>query len=689
MSYKVGIDIGGTFTDIVVSDFKDVVEYCKVLSNKENPGKAILDGLKLCAEDLDIEFNEFIKNTSTIIHGATIGTNAVLSKDGPKTGLICTKNFRDVLLLRDGYKPNRWNLKMDPFEPFIPRYLTFPVEERINCDGEIVVELNKKDVRKAGYFFRKNNVIAAGCCLIWSVANPKHEIEIKKIFEKEFKDIIISISTDIMPVMREWQRTCTVAVNAFLIPIISSYLDSILKMLSEIDFKGNLLLVQSNGGITSIKNAKFRPVNLLMSGPSVGPTAGNYYLKMKNINNAIIVDMGGTSFDVSVINNGSFKTTKELRINDIPLSVQAINVKSIGAGGGSIAWIDKGGALHVGPQSAGSNPGPACYMRGGNKPTVTDANLVLGYINPDFFLGGRMSINPKLSYEAIKDNIANKLKISIEEAALGINKVVNNNMTGAIRAILTEQGIGPQDYYLVVGGGAGAIHASYIAKEIGIKRIIIPRSASELCAFGLVTTDIKHNYVRNYTNFTSDVRCEDLERIYQELEAIAINEFKEINGENKKIYFIRQADLKYPYQINELTLDIPFVEIKEEHIVKIIEEFHNLHEKIFTYSIRDSVCQFVALRLTAIQKAVEMKPISYELTNKNSKVAIKNFRKIILDEFEGSIPVYDNGLLKPGMKVNGPAIIEEISTTILILPNSKLIIDPWKNYEILIDSEFC
>ena len=686
MNYKVGIDIGGTFTDIVVSDFKGAMEYCKVLTNKENPGKAILDGLKLCAEDLNIGFNEFIKSISTIIHGTTVGTNAVLSKSGPKTGLICTKNFRDVLLLRDGYKPNRWNLKMDPPEPFIPRYLTFPVKERINCDGEIVTELNKEDVRKAGFFFRKNNVKTVGCCLIWSVANPKHEREIKKIFKKEFKDIIISISTDIAPVMREWQRTCTVTINAFLIPIISLYLDNILKMLLEIGFKGNLLLVQSNGGITSIKNAKLRPVNLLMSGPSVGPSAANYYLKMKNINNAIIVDMGGTSFDISAINNGSFKTAKELHINNIPLSVQAVNVKSIGAGGGSIAWVDKGGALHVGPQSAGSNPGPACYVRGGNEPTVTDADLVLGYINPDFFLGNRMSIKSKLSHKAIKENIANKLKISVEKAALGINKVVNNNMIGAIRTILTEQGIDPRDFYLVVGGGAGPIHASFIAKEIGIKRIIIPRSASELCAFGLVTTDIKHTYVRNYTKFTFDVHCEELEKIYQELETIAINEIEEIDGGNKKIYFVRQVDLKYPYQTNELTLDVPFGEIKEENIMKIIEEFHNLHEEIFTYSIRDSVCQFVALRLTAIQKTGETKPISYELTNKNSKVAIKNFRKIILDEFEDSVSVYDGRLLEAGMKVNGPAIIEEISTTILILPNNKLIVDPWNNYEILIDN---
>jgi len=690
MKFRVGIDIGGTFTDLVVSDVeKGTVELCKVPSRADDPGSAILEGLKLCAKQLKLEFKEFITNIDTIVHGTTIGTNAVLSRVGPKTGLICTKNFRDVLLLRDGYKPNRWNLKMNPPEPFVPRYLTFPVRERINSNGDIVLPLNEDDVRKAGEFFREKGVRAVGCCLIWSVANPKHERRVAEIFKQEFKDIIVSISSDVQPIMREWQRSCTVVCNAFLIPIVSDYLDNIVKMLSGIGFKGHLLIVQSNAGITSVEQAKSKPVNLLMSGPSVGPNAGLYYLERESTHDGIVVDMGGTSFDVSVITNKMIKTTKELNISDMPISVQAVDVKSVGAGGGSIAWIDKGGALHVGPQSAGSKPGPACYMKGGTEPTVTDADTVLGYINPDFFLGGRMKIDPSLSYKVIREKIAKKLGISVEEAALGIYKVVNNNMIGAIRAILAERGIDPQDCKLIVGGGAGAIHASMIAKEIGINHLIIPRSASQLCAFGLVTTDIRHNYVRNYTCLSTDTDPEELNKIYKELEATAIKELEKIGGEGNNIKFIRSADIKYPYQVNELTVDVPSKVIRQEDILKIVGKFHNLHEKVFTYAIRDSVCQFVALRVIAIREVEKISSLELDISKDNSNIARKGLRKIILEDTKSSClaSIYDGVLLKPGMNIKGPAIVEEVATTILVIPESELYVNKWGDYEIYISSE--
>ncbi len=686
MKYKVGIDIGGTFTDLVVCDSEGSIELGKVPSRPEDPGSALLEGLELCADQLNIDFNEFVSNIGILVHGTTVGTNAVLSKVGPKTGLICTKNFRDVLLLRDGYKPNRWNLKMDPPEPFVPRYLTFPVEERINSEGEIIKSLNEDDVIKAGNFFRKNEVKTVGCCLIWSIANPEHERKIAEIFKKKFKDIIISISTDIQPIMREWQRSCTIVCNAFLIPIMSEYLNNISQMLSKIGFRGHLLIVQSNSGITSVEQLKLKPVNLLMSGPSVGPNAGLYYLKQLNTKDGIVIDMGGTSFDISVVTDGTIRTIKQLNIGEMPILVQAVDVKSIGAGGGSIAWVDKGGALHVGPKSAGSEPGPACYMKGGIEPTVTDANVLLGYINPDFFLGGRMKIDSSLSYKAVKDKIADTLKITVKEAALGIYKVVNNNMVGAIRAILAERGIDPQDYNMIVGGGAGAIHASVIAKEIGISRLIIPRSASQLCAFGLVTTDIRHDYVRNYTCTSTNAKAEDLNKIYEEMEKEAKKDMEDIRGRNTNIRFIRSADIKYPYQVYELNVEITLGIIKQEDIQKITNNFHDLHEKIYTYAIRDSLCQFVALRLLAISEVEKVKALEHKISKESPEIAKKGYRKLIMDDSESlcSVPIYNGDLLKAGMKIEGPAVVEEVATTILLIPNSILYVNKWSDYEIKI-----
>jgi len=431
MKFSIGVDIGGTFTDVVVYDSEGHLNLFKVATTPTNLIEGVFDGISKAAKYYYLSMERFLRSTDALMQGTTVATNAILTATVAKTGLICTKGFRDILLLRTGGKSGEETMfkHYDYPEPYIPRYLTLGVEERINAKGEVVTTLNEDEIRAAIRRFKKWKVEAIAVCLLWSVVNPLHEKKVAEIIEEDWPGVYKSISHKVNPVLREYYRTSTTAMDASLKPIISQYAAELEKGLRKNGYTEEILLVNSNGGVMTIDELLEFPIYSVKSGPSEGPVAGLFLAEAEGSgNNVLVADMGGTSFDVSICTSGNIESTVVSTIGDFHYSNPSAEVNTIGAGGGSIAWLDSAGLIHVGPQSAGALPGPACYMQGGEEPTVTDANVILGYINPDYFLGGEMKIDAKLSESVIKEKIAEPMKMGVVEAANLIYSVVNQNM---------------------------------------------------------------------------------------------------------------------------------------------------------------------------------------------------------------------------------------------------------------------
>ncbi|MSO69871.1 MAG: hydantoinase/oxoprolinase family protein, partial [Alphaproteobacteria bacterium] len=419
MGHVLGIDIGGTFTDFSLVDDRGRITLWKEASTPKDPSQGIKTGLNNLAKARGLSLAAFLNGLDLFVHGSTIATNTVIQRNGPKIGLICTEGFRDVIFLRNGFKPERFNWNLKPPEDFVPRYLRLGVTERIDYKGDVITPLDATSVQQATRALKAENVKAVAVALLWSIVNPAHERMVKELIEREMPGVPVVLSSDVLPAIREWERTCSTLLSAYVLPGISTYLRELERYLKESGLKRPLLIIQLNGGCASVENVLRKPIYALASGPAAGPAAALHCAQRENLSDVIAVDMGGTSFDVCMVTGGQATMTKEMRVEDMPVGVAAVDVHSIGAGGGSIAWVDKGGALQVGPRSAGADPGPACYAQGGAEPTVTDANVVLGYINPDYFLGGRRKIDPALSRAAIERAVAKPLGIGIEEAAQG------------------------------------------------------------------------------------------------------------------------------------------------------------------------------------------------------------------------------------------------------------------------------
>ena len=437
-----------------------------------------------------LPLSDFLGRLDLFVHGQTIATNTVIQRNGPKTAVLCTEGFRDVIHFRDGFKPQRYNIQLQPPKDFVPRYLRIPVVERVNYKGDILKALDEESVFEAIKTLKKEKVEAVAVSFLWSVVNASHERRVKEILKAELPEIPVVASSDALPIIREWERTTCTILSAYVLPGISKYMIELEDWLHSNGFKHPLLVMQLNGGTSTVSKLLEKSINAIASGPAAAPMAGLFASKRMDVDNVITVDMGGTSFDVSLVTKGAPSLTRDLKIHENPVGVAAVDVHSIGAGGGSMAWIDPGGALMVGPQSAGAEPGPAAYNQGGTKPTCTDANLVLGYINPDFFLGGRRAVDISLSEKAIKQHIADPLGLTVPEAAHGIFRIINNNMVDAIRVVSVERGIDPRHYSLVSGGGAGNIHAGMLGSTLGMKQVLIPRYSGVFCSFGMIVSDV-------------------------------------------------------------------------------------------------------------------------------------------------------------------------------------------------------
>ena len=670
--YRLGVDAGGTFTDFVLADQGGNLHLFKATSTPEDGTKAIADGLSQIAEAMDTSIEEILTNTDLCVNGTTVGLNALIQHRGAKTGLICTAGHEDSIEIRLGHKEegHRYDGQYPPAHILVERHLRRPIRERVLADGTIKIPLNEDDVRQACAYFKQQGVEAVAVSFLWSVANEQNERRAAEIVREMLPDVYVSVGLEVYPQMREYTRTSTTITNAYLGPVLERYVTKIDKFFQDKGTKVPVRYYQSNGGMASRDVMVSRAVSAINSGPASAPQAALYIGKPFGINNLITVDMGGTSFDMTLTQNGVTNINKDIDFLRYRIGIPMIQVETLGAGGGSIAWIDSMGLLNVGPQSAGASPGPVCYKRGGTEPTVTDANVALGYLNQESLLGGRLKIDSAGARHAIQEHIAKPLGISVEKAAYGIYNIVNNNMVNGIRRVSIERGYDPRDFALVGAGGATGLHITALAHDIGITTVLVPKLASGLCAFGQILSDVKYNYMAACP-MRLDERA-DLQRVesrFAELEQNAKDALTREGIDGTQVVMKRSLDMRYVGQVHECSVDIGDMVINEANINRIRAAFDTQHEQLFTYCEPQSMVEIVNIESTVYGK-VERPAAPTFAEGKGAENAIKAYRDMIFSNDGGfmNTPVYDGELLGAGDELIGPAVIEEITTTIVINP---------------------
>jgi N-methylhydantoinase A len=687
--YRLGVDAGGTFTDFVLADEEGKVRLFKATSTPDDGTKAIADGLQQIAEALDKPVERILAETELCVNGTTVGLNALIQHKGAKTGLICTSGHEDSIEIRLGHKEegHRYDGQYPPATILAERYLRWPVRERVLGDGTIKTPLNEEDVRAACEFFKCEGVEAVAISFLWSVANERHERRAAEIVREMLPNVYVSVGIEVYPQMREYTRTSTAVTNAYLGPVLERYVTKIDQFFKDKGTKTPVRYYQSNGGMASRDVMVSRAVNAINSGPASAPQAGLYVGRPLGYDNIITVDMGGTSFDITLTRNGITNVNKDIDFLRYRIGTPMIQVETLGAGGGSIAWIDSMGLLNVGPQSAGATPGPVCYMRGGTEPTVTDANVVLGYLNPDSLLGGRLKIDSAGARNAIQEHIAKPLGISVERAAYGIYSIVNNNMVNGIRRVSIERGYDPRDFALIGAGGATGLHITALAREIGIKTVLVPKLASGLCAFGQILSDVKYNYMAACPmRLDERANLSAIEKRFEELERNAVTVLEQDGIPRERIVMKRSMDMRYVGQVHECSVDIGEQPVDATTIDGIRASFDKLHEQLFTYGEPQSTVEIVNIEST-VYGMIERPAAPKLAPGKSAASAIKTHRDMIFsaDGVAVRTPVYDGELLGADAALSGPAVIEEVTTTIVIDPGWHARLDAGGTYVISYD----
>ena len=690
MEYKIGIDVGGTFTDFLLTSKDGSSEIYKVLSTPDDPSIGLMEGLAEMAKARNISLKEFIKDVETIVHGTTVTTNAVLTRRGARTGLLTTKGLRDALEMRRGIREEQYNNRYTNVEPLVPRHLRFPVEERLDYKGDIVTPLEQTDVLDAAKLFKKEGIEAIAICFMNSFANDTHESIAAKIIKEELgkgldeSSTYITVSSSFFPSIRFYDRISTTVLNSYVGPILKSYIKSLIKKLKDVGFEGVLLIMQSNGGVVSPQIAMDKAAVTLLSGPAAGPVAGIEYTSVQGYDDCLTIDMGGTSFDAALIKDKTPLVTTEGEINRLRIALPMLGIVTIGAGGGSIGWVDEGGLLRMGPQSAGSKPGPACYDLGGELPTCTDADLVLGYLDKDFFAGGKIPLNYERAERTIKEKIADPLGMNVVEAAAGMYRVINVNMASGVREVSVKRGHDPREFPLVVAGGAGPVHACMIALELEIPVMVIPKESSIFCAAGMLMSDLKHNFVRTYSTSLNKLDKRKFRSLFNEMRKEATELLKSENILEGSIQHIYSLDMRYVKQYHEVNVEMTKDELERGNIESVVSKFHPEHNRLYGYSLEEvgTPIELINLRLTSTGKTTKPKFKKEEYDELDPSKALKKKRKVYLPlkgAFE-EVPVYDGHKLRYGNRVEGPAVIEQVNTTTFVTPEYNILCDKYGSY---------
>jgi len=656
---RIGVDTGGTFTDFVIHR-RGRLQTKKVPSVPKNPSQAILDGIK---EFLDAPYSLLI------IHGSTVATNALLERKGARIALITTKGFEDILFIGRQVRKKLYSLKGEKREPILSPNFCFGLDEKATAKGEIEKKISLEELEEILEKIKSLKTEAVAVSLINSYANSSNEKIIKKELARE--KILSSISSDILPEYREYERTATTAVNAFLMPVINSYLSNLETEIQKADFR----IMQSNEGYISPAKAKQEPITTALSGPAGGVVGAFQLAKLAGFRNIITFDMGGTSTDVSLV-DGQIRRTNESIVGDFPIRLPIIDIHSVGAGGGSIAYVDRGGSLRVGPQSAGAEPGPACYGQG-TSPTVTDANLVLGRLDPDYFLGGKMKIYSERSFKSV-EKLAKKINKSPLKTAAGIIEIANANMEKALRVISIERGIDPRNFALFSFGGAGGMHAAEISTQLKMNKIIVPKNAGVLSALGLLLADSIKDYSKSILKKAEVVTEKELERHFAQLREKSLKDMGEDGFEPKDISLLPFLDLRYLGQSYEIT--IPYrTPSKNPKAFSFVSDFHKAHKKLYAYHHVQRSVEIVNLRLKAVGKSQKIKINKYPSATKNPEKAFLKKQTAYYAGKKHSASIYERPLLEPRNEISGPALISDYESTTFLPPSFKVSVDGFLN----------
>lgn len=675
MAHRLGIDSGGTFTDVVLFDEQSgKLNITKTPSTPHNPSIGVFNGFQKIIKQQGIDAQDI----SSLIHGTTVATNALLEYKGVRTALLLTRGFKDILSIVRQDRPKLYDYFVRRPEPLVPRHMRFEIDERTLFDGQVKKNLDESEIASVIERLKSEGINTVAVCLLHSYANPAHEIRIKELFEQHYPESTVSLSSEILPEIREYERMSTTVINAYVMPIIDRYLADLKGKIKEAGLAVDLNVMQSNGGIMTAGSASQKSVATILSGPAGGVIGSQEIARLAGFDNLITLDMGGTSCDICLISEGKYLTTKESELGGHAIKVPMIDINTIGAGGGSIAWIDVGGLLRVGPRSAGADPGPACYKKGGEEPTVTDANLVLGRLNPDYYVGGEMSLDMDLAKRAV-EKIAEPLGYSLEEAAEGILKVVNANMIRGIRRVSVERGHDPRNFSLFCFGGGGPLHGAELARELNMPKLLIPISPGVNSAVGLLKADFRYDYSRTFLTVFSKVDLDAIDTCYKEMEAVALDQMISEKIDRERIVFLRSADIRYYGQGYEVEVPMAGGSITASQLEELKAGFNNKHKQLYGYDLPQDEMEIVYLRLAAVGQVAKPEFYKAPVADEDASAAHKGTRKVYIEGKYEETALYDRDLLKPNNIIQGPAIVEQFDSTTLIKSGQSARVDEYLN----------
>ncbi|MFQ6065113.1 MAG: hydantoinase/oxoprolinase family protein [Candidatus Bathyarchaeia archaeon] len=690
-AYRVSVDVGGTFTDLVALDEEtgELVNI-KVPSTPEKPADGVMQAFQTLLKDVQP------RRVSVITHATTIAVNALLGQLGlkiPKVASISTKGFRDVLEIGRQRRHELYNLFVQKPQTLIPRQLRYGVSERVSANGEVLEPLNKNEVYALAEELKQKDVKAVAITLLFSYANPIHEQEIAKILSEVVPEVLVSTSSTVAPEHREYERTSTTVVNACLKPLVSTYLSNLAEETRKLGITAPLCVMRSDGGLSTKEIVVEKPVSMVESGPAAGVIASSSYGERLGIKNVLSFDMGGTTAKAGTIQGGKPEVVMEYEVagrihsgrivkgSGYPVRFPFIDLAECSAGGGTIAWIDSGGVLRVGPVSAGADPGPACYAKGGEKPTVTDANLLLGRLNPKYVLGGKMPLFADFSRKAMKEEICEKIGFELTEAAAGIIRIVNSQMAKILRIVSVERGYDPRGFTLTSFGGAGPMHACALAEELHISKIVVPPNPGLFSAYGLLAADFTCNFVQAIMKTVEEIKCSNLERTFSMLRRQGAKTLASQGVKHSEMRFARQLDMRYLGQSYELTVPVSSP-LTERSLQRALESYHQRHEDIYGYARNEASVEIVNARLNAIGLVKKPKIRKHRLYGKKPiKEALSTKRSVFFEKYDAfeETPIYRREKLKPGNSFYGPAVIEQYDATTVVYPEWEANVDEFGN----------
>lgn len=674
--WLLGSDIGGTFTDLFFfHEATERIALHKVPSTPTDPSQGLLAGIQGLLEREHVAAGAVAR----LIHGTTVATNALLEHKGVRTGLITTRGFRDLLEIRRQRRPSLYDLFFDKPAPLVARHLRCEVTERCDAQGNVVIPLERSEVEDAITRLKAAGVEAIAVCFLFAYLNPGHEQQVASMLRARYPEVYVCLSSEVLPEWREFERLSTTTANAYLGPVMKRYLERVRSRTASLGIPATPRVMQSNGGIMSLEAAADRAVATLLSGPSAGVIGAQYLAMVAGFPHSITFDMGGTSTDVSLLQNGAPRFTTEQEIAGTPVKVPMIDIHTVGAGGGSVAWLTEEGLLKVGPQSMGAHPGPACYGLGGSMPTVTDMNVVLGRLHPSYLLGGRMPIRAELAHQVIAEKVARPLGMELAAAAAGMLTIINTNMVLATRLISIQRGYDPRDFTLVAFGGAGPLHAAAVAQELHIATLLIPPSPGTVCAWGLLVADTRADYVQTRTMLASQADLAEIDAIFAHLEAQAMSWLEGENVPPGQRHCERHIDMRYSKQNYELSVPARPGPWQDASQVELLQRFHTQHQQTYGYAATEEPVQLVTFRVTAIglTRRPQIKPAG---TRRGTLQPLRE-RQVYFQETGGFVacPIFARTDLAVGDRLQGPAIIEQMDATTVMHPGHYADVDDYGN----------